>query len=429
MMGYGRTRRPVPLVLSRTGAIRQRSLEQPQHNGAIASGIRPRIKVLHLINTLALGGAEANLLNLVEATDAKQVEVTVAYSFGGTLETRFRECGIPLWKYANRQYKVKHPYSIVIIYRLWRYIRSHGIGIVHTHNYNGHVWGAIAAKIAGVRVIEHVHDPRYDDPNNLRRRGVAHPEQFAQARYFAKLSDRIVVLNQEQRQRLMSRFGVSDQKIRVQPNGIPIPTQATHHSRGLKAELSIAPDERIVLFVGRLSIEKNPELVITIARCVQGRLPGIVFLMAGEGPERINLERQIYQAGLEGYVRLLGFRPDTHALMGIADLLIQPSLRELHSLVMIEAMSLGLVVLASRGVGNNEECIVDGINGFLLDPNDATAWAEQIVCLLTNEPIRQTVGEEGKRRVIRDYDIHHTARAFERLYEELATGVSQNGVR
>ena len=119
------------------------------------------IRVLHVIKTLSLGGAETNLLNLADALDSNSVESHVAYSFGGEIEQRFKKKGLRLFKYAEDANKVKSFASFAIIRRLMSYIRKNKIDIVHTHLFNAHLWGGTAAKFTGRKLVEHVHDFRY----------------------------------------------------------------------------------------------------------------------------------------------------------------------------------------------------------------------------------------------------------------------------
>src|SRR5258706_14250264 len=138
-----------------------------------------KIKVLHVIKTLGLGGAEINLLNLASAFDAAKIETHVAYSFGGEIEGRFRAAGVTLFKYADKSHRIKSLHTLPIILRLAAYIRKHEIDIVQTHNFNAHVWGLIAAKLAGVKVMEHVHDFRYTPAADLvRRHGLLEQYRF-----------------------------------------------------------------------------------------------------------------------------------------------------------------------------------------------------------------------------------------------------------
>src|SRR5664279_5582140 len=112
-----------------------------------------KTKVLHIIKSLNLGGAETNLFNLVQSLDENKFELHVAYSQGGEIEGRFLKSGVKLLKFASDEHKIKSLASLPIIMRLAAYIKRNKIDIVHTHVFNGQIWGGIAAKIAGAKVI------------------------------------------------------------------------------------------------------------------------------------------------------------------------------------------------------------------------------------------------------------------------------------
>ncbi len=379
----------------------------------------PKLKVLHVIKTLAAGGAEANLLNIVRATDRQQVEIHVAYSVGGPFEAALRRQAVRLYKFATEDHKVRSPASIGIILGLAGYLRRHRIRIVHTHNYSAHVWGALAAKLAGARVVEHVHDSRYEDADYLRARGIGRPEQFKQAKYFARLSHRIVVLTRRNRAYLTERLNVSCERIALMRNGIFLDSRHEGREDDIRRRLSIPADRTVILAVGRLSPEKHLEFVVEIAQQMADGGRELLFLIAGDGPQRGEIEAKITKAGLEGRVQLLGFYENVPELLAISEMLIQPSLLELHSIVMLEAMSFGVPVLTSRGVGCHDEFISHGKNGFLLDPYRASDWAATICYLYRNPGLADEVGRCGRKLAEEQCDIRDTARRFENLYLEL----------
>ena len=185
-------------------------IDHPQ----LTSGPARKIKVLHIIKSLVLGGAETNLRNLIQATDPQRIDMHVAYSVGGPFEESFRQRGVSLYKYAERNHKVKSLATIGIILKLAFYIRKHRIQVVHTHNYSGHVWGALAAKLAGAKILEHTHDFRFEEPDYNSSRGI-NPTQFRFIRYTTPLSDRIVVLTRNNLNFLMKHQLVPLQKVEV----------------------------------------------------------------------------------------------------------------------------------------------------------------------------------------------------------------------
>lgn len=373
-----------------------------------------KIRVLHVIKTLHHGGAESNLYNLVCAFDPKKVKCYVAYSGGGPYEARFKEKGVRLFKYDKGEHKVKSAASILIVLKLAAFILRHRIHVVHTHNYNAHVWGSLAAKLTGAKIFEHVHDSRYEPNSFLKERGLPETSQFDQAAYFAKLSDKIGVLTRSNRDFLVDNGIAAPGKVEVLLNGIPLNGNG-HHAPGLKNELGIPGDKKIVFTAMRLSAEKNAEMVIGIANLLRER-DDVAFVVAGDGPQKDFLVRKVKDQGLDDKVFFVGFRADIKSLLTISDIFILPTLRELHSISMIEAMSMRVPVLVSEGAGCNDYFVEDGVNGYLLNPRYAEEWATAIKRLLEDETLRRRIGEEGRRLVEKKCDILKTAEDMEQLY-------------
>jgi glycosyltransferase involved in cell wall biosynthesis len=381
-----------------------------------------KIKVLHLIKTLNLGGAETNLFNLVREIDVNKFELHVGYSFGGVIEERFKQKGIRLFKYAQGSHRVKSLASILIIFRLIRYIKENGIQIVHTHNFNAHIWGAIAAKLSGIKLIEHVHDFRYEEPDYLEERG-SESKHYKFIKYFTKFSDVVIVLTQNNKDFLLKHRLCTEDRVRIILNGIPLDRKKDLDVPALQKKLGIPEGKRMILSAARMSPEKNIKIILDIAAQLKEKNMDVFFVIAGEGPSKEKLEESVHLRNLDSVVRFIGFYPDVKELLDITSIFIQPTLLELHSITMLESMSMQVPVLASKGVGCNDDFITDKVNGFLLDPYNAKEWCDTISLLLGDETLMQSISKNGRLLVEDKYDIRKTVKNLENIYFEL-TGVS-----
>lgn len=378
------------------------------------------VRVLHLIKTLNLGGAETNLANLVRALDPARIECHVGYSLGGEIEDRFRDAGVRLFKYADRAHKVRSAATFGIVRRLAAYARANGIDVVHTHNFNSHAWGSFAAKLAGAKLVEHVHDFRYvDKAEYARRRG--DNGQYGFARLFAGWPDAVVVLTEQNREHLVARGLARPERVRRIPNGVPLAEARPAVDRAaLRRELGIPEGAPVVMTAARVAPEKNVDLVLRIAARVTMRVPETVFLVAGDGPLLETLRAEARAMGLGGRVVWAGFRPDTRELLSLADVFLLPSFLELHSIAALEAMAAGVPPVLSAEVGCHGEFVKSGSNGVLLDPFRDAGWAEAVTRLLTDAPLRERLGAEARRTCRELFEIGSVARRFEALYGELA---------
>lgn len=378
------------------------------------------IRILHIIKTLGLGGAEVNLLNLLRSMDQSKFELHVAYSYGGELEPKFKEAGIKLCKYADQDHKVKSLATIGIVWKLANYIRANRISIVHTHTFSAHIWGSAAARLTGCKIVEHVHDFRYLEPDDFaRRRGFNNQYKFI--RYFKNVSDRVVVLTRQNREFLVKEGIYQPSVIREYQNGIPMVSHDKYREKkeALIRQLGLPKDALIVLTPIRIAPEKNADLIVRAAAEVVKNVANAVFLIAGDGPLYNEVKADIESRGLVSQVRLIGYHADIGGLLDASDVFLLPSFLELHSIAILEAMSKGVPVVISKDVGCNSEFIRDWDNGVLLDPFSDDGWAAALTALLQNEGLRRKLGEAGLATCRQKFDIKDAAARFERLYQEL----------
>jgi glycosyltransferase involved in cell wall biosynthesis len=382
-----------------------------------------KIKVLHLIKTLNLGGAETNLYNLVTATDAEKFDVHVGYSYGGEIEARFRGAGVELFKFAENSYRVKSLATIGIVYKLARYVRQNKIDIVHTHNFNAHVWGSLAAKLSGAKIVEHVHDFRYLDPAEFaKRRGSSN--QYKYIKYFKNISDCVIVLTKQNYDYLVRNNLYDAKNVREIQNGIPFFADRgpdTEIKKALAEKFGIPEGARVVLTPARVAPEKNIDLVLQIAPRVLAEVPETVFVISGDGPLLEEYRTRVTAEGLEGSVKFIGFYQEMYDLLSLADVFLLPSFLELHSIAILEAMSMKVPVVVSSGVGCNDEFITNGTNGILLDPFGEKGWAEAVAQLLKDPVRRETMGKNGYETCRSKFNILNVAKAKESVYAELVS--------
>lgn len=381
--------------------------------------MQEKVRVLHIIKTLGLGGAETNLLNLAQAFDPDRVETHVAYSWGGEIEPRFRAAGVTLFKYAEQSHRIKSLQSLAIVARLASYIRRQRIDIVHTHNFNGHIWGLLAAKLAGAKVVEHVHDFRYVPAPELQRRHGLLP-QYRFIRWFRRRSDRIIVLTGANKDHVLAEGFAGPGQVIELHNGIDLRTRRDRGAPGVRQRHGLAEDAVVVLTGARMDPSKNIELIVRIAPAVLAAEPRTVFVIAGSGPHLAQYQAQAQAAGLERQVRFIGFQSDMNELMAAADVFLLPSFLELHSIAILEALRMQLPVVVSAGVGCNDEFISHDFNGYLCDPFRDEPWIGVLRALCADAGLRERIGERGYETCERRFDIRHTARRMETLFAELA---------
>ena len=376
------------------------------------------IRVLHVIKTLSLGGAETNLLNLANTFNKKDIETHVAYSFGGEIEQQFRSANVRLFKYADKIHRVKSVATIFIVLRLTIYIIKNRIDIVQTHNFNGHIWGLVAAKISGAKIIEHVHDFRYTNTQELtKRHGLL--EQYKFIKFFKGFSDRIVVLTKSDKKFVLENNISTSEKVLEIQNGICIKNNKNYFFKNFRAYLGIKTSDVIVLTSARMDPSKNIDLILRIAARVVQIAPNTIFVVAGNGAYLAEYQERCKKLGLLNSLRFIGFQQDIYSLLADADIFLLPSFLELHSISILEALKMKIPVVVSEGVGCNDEFIENGENGFLCDPFQDDSWIKTLSELSNNKILRYKVGKQGYETCKQLFNIKNTAKKFEEVYKKL----------
>jgi glycosyltransferase involved in cell wall biosynthesis len=209
------------------------------------------------------------------------------------------------------------------------------------------------------------------------------------------------------------RGGYDEAKIHDIPNGVPVPdspwvpwSKAPHTS------------PRIV-FVGRLAPEKNLATLIDAWPIVLKANPGARLMLIGDGPERPALEARAKGLGLpKALVTFAGASDDPASLVRGSDLFVLPSREEGMSIALLEAMALGIPIIASD-IPGNRRLITDGTHGRLAPPDDATALACAILAQWVDPQTALKMAGEARRRVIEKYSIEAVARRHLDLFQGL----------
>lgn len=179
---------------------------------------------------------------------------------------------------------------------------------------------------------------------------------------------------------------------------------------------------KAVVCLGRLAPEKGQRNVLRSAPAVLEAEPNTVFLLAGEGDDRAELENLADSLGLNGSVRFLGGMQDIPSLLGAADLVVHPSFNDSLPNALVEAAAMARPIVASN-IEGIPEIVTHGETGLLVEPWDVDAQASSVATLLTDEPRRNQAGRRGRARVLERFDfdenMRHWVRNLELLQAEL----------
>ena len=309
------------------------------------------------------GGAERQLAYLAGALEALDWDVHVALLAGGPNLERLRASGAEI-----HRLNARHNYDPAILGQLVRLVKRVQPDVVETWMTQMDILGGLAAKLAGAPWILRERGSERAYPASTKHRCRAVVARGASA----------VISNSHGGDEYWQRR-LSEQVPRyVVANALPL-EEIDASPPASREDTGIEPDERLVLYVGRLLPGKNVEVLLAALRLVVAE-PGVVAVLCGEGSQRPSLEQAIARGGLAGRVRLAGYVPNVWAWLKRADAFVSVSLSEGQPNTVMEAMAAGCPVIASDIPAHRE--FLGEESAVLVKPDVPEAVAEAIAGVL-----------------------------------------------
>jgi glycosyltransferase involved in cell wall biosynthesis len=170
----------------------------------------------------------------------------------------------------------------------------------------------------------------------------------------------------------------------------------------------------VIVTIARFTPQKGYAFLLHAASEVLAQHPDVRFLLIGDGPERAEMEAHADELGIGTSVRFLGERDDVADLLAAADIFVLPSLFEGLPLVVLEAMALGVAVVATRIGGTSEALGAD--YPWLVEPGSATALAGMLSVALNDREMRARLGERNSERYVAEFMAERMAAETAALY-------------
>jgi glycosyltransferase involved in cell wall biosynthesis len=367
-----------------------------------------RLKVLHLLATMPVGGAEDLVAGIVRGLDPQRFAPSVAtLGLAGPVGQELRTQGYEL---VSLGLEIKRTSTWQVATAVRRLLKANPPDILHTHLYHPNLYGRLGSLGLGLTgVVAGVHN------------------SYTRVKFHRRVwnfllgwvSDRVLVASPQVWQDVRRYDGVPTSRLLLLPYGIAMAELDTPLSRQeARQRLGLAGEGLVIGAVGRLEEQKGHGHLLAALPEVRRQIPDLVVLLLGEGREEEDLRRQVRELGLEATVRFLGTRRDLSEIYRALDLFVHPSLWEGLPLALLKAMGAGLPVVATR-VSGSLEAVEDGVNGCLVAPGDPDALARTILELYQQPERRRRLGAAARRTVAARYSLEAMLQRLEELYLDL----------
>jgi L-malate glycosyltransferase len=376
-----------------------------------------RVPVLTFLTNFLIGGTERQVVNLVKNHDRGHFDVHLAcFRKKGPLLHEIDAADVAL-----SAYPITTLASLKTIWqqgRLVRYLRAHGVRVVHSFGFYANVFAIPAARLARVPVVVASIRDTGDHLTWL---------QKAMQKWVCRAADHVLVNALAVRIVLVAQ-GFDPSRISVIQNGIDVSRyQERSGTKAVRRELGLPSAAPVVAVFARLNRLKGIEYFLEAAALLAKRFDEVRFLIVGDSISeayRDELERHAAGLGLADRVVFAGFRGDVPELLSEVSVSVLPSLSEGLSNVVLEAMAAGVPVVATA-VGGTPEMVENGVTGLLVPPRDAVALAEAIGSLLADPSRARAIGGAGQERVTERFSLQATVRETELLYDRLLRAVPE----
>jgi glycosyltransferase involved in cell wall biosynthesis len=352
--------------------------------------------------------------NVVRNLDATRFEVEVA-TLTPEANIQSPEYGAAGIRHTVLPSRSRASYPLTAL-RLASLIAKRHIDVLHAHHFDPNAIAWLSSQLRrSVRVVvgRHYSDAIYLNSSGARQRALLAIERRVNAR-----AARIVAPSTMIRDLLVHRQGVPDAKVDVVPYAFDLARYAppsdeqrrqTRDTLGISSRFALAT-------VGRLYKDKGHKFMIEALRQLIEEIPELVWLVVGDGADRAELDGLVTSSGLDDRIHFLGWRKDALQVMGAVDAVVQPSLQEAYSQVMVEALAMG-TPLVTTDVSGAGDLITSGETGILVGRADVSGLVRAIRTLWQDAALRERLRQRGRQLVESRLSIPSVVPLYEAVYD------------
>lgn len=367
------------------------------------------LRLLHLVNGLAVGGGEKKLWELVRCLNkdyrAEYEQVVCSVGQGGPLDAAFRELDLPLHIYPKR-----FSFDLGLVSKVMALIRQNEIDIVQTTLFYADIIGAAAAALTrGPKVVSwEVYTQQ-------------HPLHHRFAYWLTRASvDTFVAVSEATRQDMIRTRNIDPKRVLTIQYGVDLNGyQKTEAGAAIRHQLGLSADSILVGVVARFTEQKGHTYLLDAMPEIIRKAPSPVqFVFLGDGPLKASLQAKAESLGVNRVIHYPGFVDNVAEWLAAFDLFVLPSLYEGLPNALLEAMAASNPVVATA-VDGSVEAVVEGETGYLVPSRDPEKLRDRILLCIRNPEIMRQMGTNGRKRVEDHFSLEKQVGAFHELYQKL----------
>ncbi|MFA5866838.1 MAG: glycosyltransferase family 4 protein [Actinomycetota bacterium] len=376
-------------------------------------------KIAYIIRP-AEGGMLKHLLDLLRLIDRSRFKPIVLSPPGNNLTKPLGELDVELIEVAIAD-KPSLARDVGSVAKLATALTATGPGLIHVHSNKAALLTEMAARRAGMTtpIVFSMHNfPSYMSSGGLKKVAAS----LAMRRIINR-AERLIVVSESLKRFMVDKEKADPEKISVIHNGLDFSAWqkrlAAADAADLRAVLGIPANDFVVGTLGRLIPSKGHDILINAMPELVHKFPGIRLVIAGSGPLDRRLKEQTATLGLDGSVVFPGHVDDPAPYYKMFDAFVMPTVMESFGLAVIEAMTAGCPVAASR-TGGLPEIIENRETGLLFTPGDSRAVAAAIRTIAADKKAARQLGEAGRRSVKERFTLDAMVAETEKVYEKAA---------
>ncbi|MBN2089692.1 glycosyltransferase [candidate division KSB1 bacterium] len=365
-----------------------------------------KIKIMHVLPSLEIGGMETALITLINGMDTDRFENQIFCfdfkNYENSIQHRLHDENIPIYIFEKG-----HGVDYWLPIKISRILRKQKIDIVHTRNFAALLYGSIAAKLAGV-------------PGAVADiRGRIPVDEGQKCKRLSFLVSKFVGVSEDIKKMLATDFKIKESKIQTIYNGVQIPGENQKLDIAtLRSKLGLAPNDFVIGTIGRTEPVKDYTSLIRMSAPVLQKYRNVKLMIVGDGSQRTELEKLTKDLGVNTQTIFTGYQKEVSNFLRLINLFALTSVSEGISNVLLEAMATSIPVLATE-VGGNPEIVRHNQTGFLIPRPNLNQITEKIELLINNPELAKDLGQNGRKWVEEKFTIEKMVSEYQSLYQTI----------